>query len=53
MTQVLDWMKMAKKSTSRKDCTLLCSSVGYLVLKLFYYHLKKGPFEQKKVPALE
>ena len=45
MTQAFEWMKLAKKSTSRQDCTLLCSNVGYLVLKLFYYHLKKGPFD--------
>ena len=47
MTQAFDWMKLAKNSTSRRDCTLLCSNVGYLVLKLFYYYLKKGPFVSK------
>ena len=44
MKQAYDWLKLAENSTSRKDCTLLCSNVGYRVLKLHYYHLNKGPF---------
>ena len=53
MTQAFDWMKLAKNSTSRRDCTLLCSNVGYLILKLFYYHLKKGPFKLTDQGSLE
>jgi len=48
MTRAFDWMKLAKNSTSKKDCTLLCSNVGYLVLKLYYYHLNK---DEKKVES--
>ena len=44
MKKAYDWLKLAENSTSRKDCTLLCSNVGYLVLKLYYYHINKGPF---------
>ena len=31
MKKAYDWLKLAENSTSRKDCTLLCSNVGYLV----------------------
>ena len=47
MKKAYDWLKLAENSTSRKDCTLLCSNVGYLVLKLYYYHINKGPFTDR------
>ena len=47
MKKAYDWLKLAENSASGKDCTLLCSNVGYLVLKLYYYYINKGPFTDR------